>query len=245
MAPYKIIVEYDGSDFFGFQRQSGSRTVQEEIEKAITKLGWYEKSIMFAGRTDSGVHAEGQVAAFKLDWNHNIANLKDAINDYLPPDISVLEIAETEIGFHPRYDAKSREYRYQLYISKTRKPTLERYYWKIWPEIDKDMVVIASQEFIGTHDYRLLGCRVPENSNQTNRTIDSIEWRFDKNDNVIFLIKAKSFLYHMVRRIVFILVKIGQKRIEMIDIEKGDLNFSELPAGIAPAKGLFLEKVIY
>lgn len=245
MAPYKITIEYDGGDFLGFQRQMRARTVQDEIEKALRKLGWNEKSILFAGRTDTGVHAEGQVIAFRLDWRHKTPQLLKAINDYLPTDISAKEIDEADKGFHPRFDAMVRHYRYQIYVSELRRPLLERHYWRVWPEPGEEIILKASDGFIGEHDYRLLGCRSHEDHEAIHRTVDSISWQFEDDGTIFFHIEAQSFLYHMVRRIVFILIKAGQKRITLSQILKGDSGFSELPAGIAPANGLFLEKVIY
>jgi len=245
MVPYKITIEYDGSEFFGFQRQNNFRTVQDEIEKALKALGWGDKSILFAGRTDSGVHAEEQVVAFSLNWQHDSLQLMKAINDHLPSDVSVLQISECYDGFHPRFDAKERYYRYQIYVNETRRPLFDRYYWRIWPAPHRDIIEEASREFVGQHDFQKLGCKVPDDNLDIMRTVSSIDWLYKEDNKILFFIRAQSFLYHMVRRIVFILIKAGQNKIQLSEIQKGDLGFSELPAGIAPARGLFLEKVIY
>jgi tRNA pseudouridine38-40 synthase len=126
MARYQLTLTYDGAKFSGSQRQAKSagltsitvsrpRTVQGELEKALQKLGWSGRSVMLAGRTDTGVHATGQVAAFDLDWAHKIEQLQKALNAGLPLDIVVRDIHETYADFHPRFDAASRRYVYRLF----------------------------------------------------------------------------------------------------------------------------------
>lgn len=244
MAPYQVIISYDGTEFCGFQRQKNARTVQAEIERSLKKLGWQERTILFAGRTDTGVHAEGQVISFRLGWQHTDKELLNALNDNLPADISVREVNLTHEDFHPRYDAKGRVYRYQMYICDSRDALLERFYWRIWPAPEADILKDVVNGIIGTHDFRRLGCEVNGEEKSTSKTIDSAKWELLDDRRLIFRIRAQSFLYHMVRRIVFIFVKIGQGRIEPVDLNT-NTDFAELPAGIAPANGLFLEKVIY
>ena len=244
MAPYQVTVSYDGTEFCGFQRQKNARTVQAEIESILKKLGWQGQTIQFAGRTDTGVHAEGQVISFRLDWHHTDKELLNALNDSLPRDISAREVIKTREGFHPRFDAKARIYRYQMYLSNSRDALLDRFYWRIWPTIDANMLEKAAEGIVGTHDYRRLGCEVNAEEKAAVKTVDSAKWEFLDRHRLVFQIRAQSFLYHMVRRIVFILVKIGQGKIEPVDLNAGT-EFAELPAGIAPANGLFLEKVIY
>ena len=244
MAPYQVIISYDGTEFSGFQRQNNTRTVQAEFERTLKKLGWQDQTILFAGRTDSGVHAEGQVVSFRLDWQHTDRELLNALNDKLPDAISVREVKQTYEGFHPRYDAKARVYRYQVYISGSRDALLERFYWRTWPAPDADILKESVSGIVGTHDFRRLGCEINGEEKSTQKTVESARWEYLDSRHLIFQIRAQSFLYHMVRRIVFILVKIGQRRIEPVDLNT-ELEFSELPSGIAPANGLFLEKVIY
>jgi len=244
MALYKVIISYDGTDFCGFQRQKNGRSIQGEMESTLKELGWKERSIWFAGRTDAGVHAEGQVISFQLDWQHKDIELIKALNKYLPDDISVKEVQQTHAGFHPRYDAKARIYRYQIYGGQSRDALLDRFYWRVWPIPDEDLMIESVKGILGTHDFRRLGCDVNGGDGVQKRTVDSAEWQFLEDHRFFLRIRAQSFLYHMVRRIVFLLIRIGQKKIEPFDLNKG-LDFSKLPAGIAPAKGLVLEKVIY
>jgi tRNA pseudouridine38-40 synthase len=111
MARYKVILAYDGTHFLGFQRQGPKRTVQAELEKALRGLGWTGRAILSSGRTDSGVHAAGQVAAFDLEWAHSDEALVSAINVHLPQDAAVLTARKERDDFHPRFDALERCYR--------------------------------------------------------------------------------------------------------------------------------------
>jgi tRNA pseudouridine38-40 synthase len=245
MAPYQITIAYDGTEFCGFQRQVSDRTVQGELEKALRRLGWDESSILSAGRTDSGVHASGQVVSFNLEWGHSQQKLLDALNDLLPDDISVKDLSLAPEGFHPRYDARARRYRYQLYFNPIKDPLKERFFWRVWPEPDKNMLRSASKLFIGKYDFRAFG-RPPNEKSTSVRTISALDWEFSEDGSLANMnIEAQAFLYHMVRRIVFVLVRTAQGRISLSDVKGSIEKQLELPAGIAPAKGLILEEIIY
>jgi tRNA pseudouridine38-40 synthase len=125
-ALYKIILAYNGSAFAGYQRQAEERTVQAELEAALDKLGWQGSSVLAAGRTDAGVHARGQVVSFQLAWAHTAEDLRNALNHYLPRDMAVRSVSEAPIGFHPRYDAQWRHYRYRIYCQPMRDPLRAR-----------------------------------------------------------------------------------------------------------------------
>src|SRR5215212_4170966 len=115
MARYQLTFAYDGTDFFGSQRQAQRRTVQGELEKALCKLRWTGRSVNLSGRTDTGVHATGQVAAFDLDWSHSDEELVRALNAFLPADMAVHGARIVHEKFHPRFDATSRRYCYKLF----------------------------------------------------------------------------------------------------------------------------------
>jgi len=244
MAPYQVTIAYDGTEFSGFQRQNKRRTIQGEIEKALGKIGWHGKSILSAGRTDAGVHADGQVVSFELDWAHRPVDLVKALNDNLPHDISAKSVRKTNNGFHPRFEAVMRKYRYQVVFQTVREPMLERYFWRVWPEPEREILLASTQLIVGTYDFSSFG-RPPKEDITTIRTIQSADWIFEEKNKSCFSITSKAFLYHMVRRIVFLLIKIGQKKINAIDLEMSLNGQKELPAGIAPARGLFLEEVNY
>jgi tRNA pseudouridine38-40 synthase len=218
--------------------------VQGEVEKALRKLGWKDRSILFAGRTDAGVHAVGQVIAFDLIWNHPDQELAQAFNAVLPPDIAVKEVTKTRQDFHPRYDALSREYHYWIFTNQIRDPLQERYSWRVWPELNLRDMKKASRQLIGTHDFAALGSpHKPDGS--TIRKVKEASWK-EIDHQLIFRITGNAFLYHMVRRIVMVLVRIGQKQ-ESVDVIKDYLANPSGPSaqGLAPAQGLRLVEVCY
>ena len=138
MARYQLTLAYDGTDFFGSQRQASptgasKRTVQGELEKALCQLGWAGRSVLMSGRTDTGVHATGQVASFDLDWSHSDEELVRALNVALPADMAVHQARMVHPKFHPRFDALSRRYRYRLFCQPLRDPLRERFAWRVWP----------------------------------------------------------------------------------------------------------------
>jgi tRNA pseudouridine38-40 synthase len=244
MALYKIRVSYDGTEYFGFQRQLNKRTIQGELENALGKLGWAGKSIIASGRTDAGVHAIAQVVTFELNWSHNEETLQKALNSQLPVDISVRCAELAEYNFHPRYNAKYRKYRYQIYISSTPDPLLERYNWRVWPKVDLDLMNQAAEVLIGNKDFSALG-KPYKKEGRTRRIIELANWERISDKRLFFTIRANSFLYHMVRRITFVLVNAGQHKVKIESIKESLNGNDNLQSGIAPAKGLFLEEIIY
>lgn len=138
MARYQVTLKYDGTAFFGMQRQATTRTVQGEVEKSLKKIGWAGSSILAAGRTDAGVHASGQVIAFDFEWRHTSDDLRNALNATLPEDVAAGRVQTARDDFHPRYDALARTYRYQIFCQPVRDPLKERYAWRVWPQPDLD-----------------------------------------------------------------------------------------------------------
>ena len=248
MALYQLNISYDGTEYHGYQRQPRVRTIQGEIESALKAIGWRDNSIQSSGRTDTGVHADEQIASINLDWSHGEMQLKSAINTHLPRDIVVKSVHKIlDKKFHPRYDAKSRIYRYQIYVSDTRRPKLDRYNWRVWPEVNLAKLHSVSKIIIGKHDFINFG-RPYKPGGRTERLVIDTEWNnyeFD-TDRYDFRITANSFLYHMVRRVVFILIRVAQGKVMEADVTDGIIKgIDNLPPGIAPAKGLFLEKINY
>ncbi len=242
-AHYKVILSYNGSGFAGFQRQKDERTVQGEFEASLRKLEWNGKSILAAGRTDAGVHASGQVVSFHLDWRHGLEDLRNALNFYLPSDIAVKSIEKVQADFHPRFGAKSRCYSYQIFCQPVRDPILEVFAWRVWPEFDLDRMLQASNALIGIHDFSAFGNPTSE-SGVTIREVFSIDWT-QHDGSYQCEICANAFLYHMVRRIVFVLVKIGQGKASLCLVEKC-LETGIMPlTGLAPAAGLVLKEIHY
>ena len=241
MARYQIILSYDGTDFVGSQRQLNSRTIQSELEKALQKIKWNGNSILLAGRTDTGVHASGQVAAFDMDWKHSLEDLGNALNASLPLDMAVSKVRIVPDDFHPRFDASSRRYRYRLFCQSGRDPLRERYAWRVWPAVTN--LLELAEIWPGTHDFAAFGTP-PRPGNSTERNVLEAKWQL-KEDEWQFEIHGNAFLYHMVRRIVHAQVAVGQGRITIQDLTRALEKQTEIPVGLAPAHGLTLVEVRY
>jgi tRNA pseudouridine38-40 synthase len=256
MARYKLTLAYDGSNFHGSQRQASpktgasKRTVQGELEKALTELGWSGRSILISGRTDAGVHATGQVASADLPWSHADDDLLRALNSLLPADMAVREIRTVDAKFHPRFDAASRIYLYRLFCQPLRDPIRERFAWRVWPGITGDRLANAAKQFLGTHDFSAFGSPTTPKGT-TVRTVMKAEWMQTGEDEWHFVVQADAFLYRMVRRMVFVQVAVAQGRVsaeaifEALAKQASDEVRSALPSGLAPAHGLTLVEVEY
>ncbi len=242
---YRATVEYDGTDFEGFQRQApGHRTVQGELEGALGRIGWRGTTLWAAGRTDSGVHARGQVIAFDHDWRHTPDALGRALNAQLPSDVSVREAAEAQADFHPRYWARGRAYVYTVYQGPQRAALRDRYAWHVAETLDAAALAAAARHLIGRHDFATFGTDPDEGTN-TVRTVQRAEW---VNDDATwrFHIQADAFLFRMVRSVVGALVRVGSGVLtaERFQALIEARNRSQCPP-IAPARGLCLDEVLY
>ena len=249
MARYQVILAYDGTEYLGSQRQAKSRTAQGELEKTLRQLGWSGRSALLAGRTDTGVHASGQVAAFDLDWAHADGDLLRALNANLPADMAARDIRIAPPKFHPRFDATSRHYRYRLFCQQVRDPLRERSAWRVWPEINGEALQKVAPLFVGQHDFASYGTP-PRAGSSTVRTVMNSSWQA-RDDEWHFEVQANAFLYRMVRRLVFIQVAVAQGKVS-VETVAGSLakqveerERSELPSGLAPAHGLTLVEVTY
>ena len=247
MARYQVILAYDGAGFTGSQRQANSRTVQGELEKALHQIGWTGNSVIMAGRTDTGVHASGQVAAFDFnEWSHPAENLLQALNAKLPADLAVRKLRSVHAEFHPRFDALSRAYRYRLFCEPIRDPLREKAAWRLWPKPDGDALNQTAAIFLGTHDFAAFGSPTTEKGTTT-RTVTNSEWRRKPKGEWQFEVRADAFLYRMVRRLVFVQVAVAQGRCSVEDIRLALKTGQgrKLPSGLAPAHGLSLIDVEY
>ncbi len=243
MALYQLILAYDGTDFSGFQRQGKARTVQGELENALQQIGWAEGAILFAGRTDAGVHASGQVLTFGLDWQHSSADLTSALNARLPVDVSVLKVEKVKAEFHPRYDASSRIYRYTIYQAPVRHPLIDRYAWRIWPKLDESVLRETANVFLGRHDFSAFG-RAMKPGSSTVREVKRTQWSGDE-ETLHFEIEANAFLYHMVRRLVYCQVQAARGNLLLQEIVDGLKTGKKVKPGLAPPQGLVLTRVVY
>jgi tRNA pseudouridine38-40 synthase len=258
MARYQLTLAYNGTGFFGSQRQANSagssssrpRTVQGELEKALQKLGWTGRSVILSGRTDTGVHATGQVASVDLDWSHPESDLLRALNAELPADMAVHLVRLVHAKFHPRFDATSRCYRYRLFCQPFRDPLREPLAWRIWPTVNSELLAGTASLFLGTHDFSAFGSPTTPRGT-TVRTVMKAEWMQADKDEWHFEVRANAFLYRMVRRLVFVIVAVGQGKVSAEAVARSLAEpvsagkRSGIPAGLAPAHGLTLVEVTY
>lgn len=243
MALYQLIIAYDGTHFLGFQKQRKGRTVQGEIEKALKTLGWKGNSILSSGRTDRGVHASGQVIACELNWPHEEYALQKALNSQLKEDVAVCSVKIAQEGFHPRFSAIARRYVYRIYFGQERNPLLDRFAWRVWPKAKLELLQDAARLLIGEHDFFAFG-RPPREEAGTIRKIFSAKWYKEKS-GLRFEVIANAFLYHMVRRAVFLQVRVGQGLLDRQALKRAVMAEVGIKPGIAPACGLELAEVVY
>lgn len=252
MARYQLTLAYNGTGFFGSQRQAKSRTVQGELEKALQKLGWTGRSVILSGRTDTGVHAMGQVVSVDLDWSHSDGDLLNALNARLPADMAVHQVRMVDAKFHPRFDAISRCYRYRLFCQPLRNPVRESFAWRVWPAINSDVLASTASLFLGTHDFSAFGSPTTPTGTSV-RTVMKAQWMQAcyAKDEWHFEVQADAFLYRMVRRLVFVQVAVAQGKVSAEAVARSLVEpaaagkRSEIPAGLAPAHGLTLIEVTY
>jgi tRNA pseudouridine38-40 synthase len=242
---------YDGTDFLGFQKQAGdARTVQGEIETALGKVIGQHVAVLAAGRTDTGVHATGQVIVFDVDWAHSLDALKRAINVNLPEDVAVRELVECEPGFHPRYSAVSRMYEYSAYVDDVRQPLMRRFAWLMERAPDVALMNEAAGALIGEHDFAAFGTPPSARPDETTvRKVMRADWRWTNmqaQDRLVFTIEANAFLFRMVRRIVIALARVGFGQISPDELREilGSKDAQRIK-GLAPACGLCLVDVKY
>jgi tRNA pseudouridine38-40 synthase len=241
----RLDLSYDGTDFSGWQRQKNDRSVQEEIEKALALMHRHGVEVVGAGRTDSGVHAERQTAHFHTDIRSIPADrFRLALNKLLPPDIRVLESREVESGFHARYDARLRRYRYFVETARECQPWLSRYAWHIHRRLDIPRLNSMASALIGELDFTAFSCAQDPSENRS-RFVYGASWRYE-GSLAVFEISANAFLWRMVRSLVGSMVEYeregkdgGWMREVLASRDRS------LAGATAPARGLFLWNVEY
>ncbi len=245
---YRATLAYDGSAYWGFQRQAGDvPTVQKAVEDAIRGVTHQTVTILGAGRTDTGVHATGQVISFDIEgWSQGSIKLVKALNATLPPDIRLRDVLEAP-GFHPRFDADSRRYRYTILRADVPNPLLNGRAWMVNLRLDLAVMQAAAQMLIGTHDFATFGN--PPQGDNTVREVFISEWtqRPDLWGEIFeYVVEATAFLHHQVRRMVSMMAEVGQARLSLVEFEArfraADINQSKRAA---PPQGLILEAVRY
>jgi len=237
---YRATVEYDGTEFAGFQIQSGARTVQGELEAALARLnGGVRQPVDGAGRTDAGVHATGQVIAFTYSGRLSAAELIEGLNGSLPPDVAVRDVRRAPARFHPRYAARYREYRYTVWNG-PRSPLRERTALRVRNQLDTDAMARAAVAFEGRHDFTAFGGADP----QPVRTVFRVRVR-RVGALVTIDVRADAFLRGMVRRMVAALLAVGAGKIAegAVAAELAERR-PAFGGAAAPARGLTLRRVV-
>jgi tRNA pseudouridine38-40 synthase len=245
MRNIKLTLEYDGSHFFGFQRQPKHLTVQEALETALSKLFDTKTKIQAAtSRTDTGVHARCQVVTFKCDSSLPKEPILRGLNALLPRAIAIKKIAEVPASFHARYNAKKKEYEYCIWNSPIRSPLKAEKAWHVTCPLDMQKMKEACKSFLGKQDFRSF-CASKTSVKTTVRTVSKMDLK-RTGERIVLRIQADGFLYHMVRNIVGTLVEIGRGNMEVEKVTKL-LNLKDrTQAGpTAPALGLTLVRVTY
>jgi len=255
MRHIKLLLEYDGTNYQGWQSQKSGNTIQDMLCERIFSITGSKIRLAGASRTDAGVHALGQVAAFRTSSDLSIDVLKRALNAKLPADIRILAIEETAGSFNPRFDALKKRYFYLMSMDGNESAFFHKYRWQIKSTLDLEAMREAGSLLTGEHDFSSLrgsGC----SAKTTVRHIHSLEittlHSMDfmtvsiRGDWIKISIEANAFLRHMVRNIVGTLVEVGKGRISTTDVSAILSARDRTKAGpTAPAAGLFLERVFY
>ena len=239
-----LVIEYNGKCYRGFQWQKGVPTVQDELEKAIQKLTGENRRVLAACRTDSGVHAEGQVVCFRTGSSLSAKAFVSGLNHYLPDDIAIKGAAIVSQRFHVMKDAVSREYRYRILNRRTRSPLARDFYFMVKQELDAGLMDEASKLLIGEHDFASFVTAWDRDGGTVRHIYDAGVRR--EGERVTFQVTANAFLTHQVRNIVGTLIRVGTHRMGIEEFNSIlELKQLSLAGPTAPAQGLCLTKVIY
>ncbi len=247
MARFKIIIEYDGTNLIGWQKQQEGNSVQSYLESALYGFSHQKADIYAAGRTDAGVHALAQVAHFDLETGMELFRMREAFNAHLrdiSAPVSVLNIERVSDDFHARFSAKGRGYIYRILNRRARTVLLENRVWHVGFPLDIEKMRQGAAYLLGHHDFsafRGAGCQALSPI----KTLDKLDI-VTNGDEIDFIVEARSFLYHQVRNMVGTLKMIGDGHLQPQDIPLILESRQRREAGVtAPACGLYLSKVLY
>ena len=244
MKNYKLLIEYDGTRYYGWQRQPNQTTIQGKLESVLSLMCGKDVEVIGAGRTDGGVHARGMTANVNLDTELSPEEIRDYLNRYLPDDIAVLEVKEASPRFHARYNAIGKTYQYTCYDGDV-KPVFDRkYYTRLEEKPDVERMRQAAEILMGEHDFRNF-CVNPRMKKSTVRLVDRIVIERD-GGYIRFTFHGTGFLQNMVRIMVGTLLEVGCGRMTAEQVKEVLENSERQKAGpTAPAQGLCLVSVDY
>ena len=245
MVRYKIVIEYDGSGFFGWQRQHNGVSIQETIEDAIEQFTNQKITVFGAGRTDAGVHALGQVAHFDLEHEYDVSRIQNAINHFVKPKIAILSVEKVSVDFHARFSAKRKRYIYRIVNRSCHLAILCKKAWLVREYVDSSLILQATNILVGKHDFSSFRAARCQSKNPI-KTVDKIEV-LQKDETVIEIIfEGKSFLHNQVRIMVGALKNVGIGKWDGAKLKQVlDAKDRRLSAETAPSYGLYLARIWY
>ena len=245
MRTIKLTVCYDGSNYFGFQRQARETTIQQVLEEKLARICGEPVTVTGSGRTDAGVHARGQVISFATEGTIPTPNMARALNGILPEDIRALRAEEARPGFSARKDACWKKYEYRIRYTPEPDPFTRNYAWQMKELPDIDKMNAAAAMIMGTHDFSGFQSSGSTQASPV-KTIYKSCWEKDQNGTLAYHIAGNGFVYHMVRNLVWSMVQIGlgKKPTEAI-AEELQLARGEFDNSPAPPQGLYLARVEY
>ncbi len=245
MRHIRLVVEYDGTTLCGWQRQDNGPTVQQHLEETLAKLLQHEVRVTGASRTDSGVHARGQVAMFSTEKPIALHGIRRGLNSLLPDTIAIRDVAEVDESFHPRHSATGKHYRYTIFNSPSRSPRWRDRAWHVPESLDRDAMRAGAAHLIGEHDFsafRAAGCT----AQTTIRRIDSIDLTEGPEDLLFIDVRGNAFLRNMVRIVAGTLGDVGLGRLTAAQVAEILASKDRTKGGrTAPAHGLELVEVRY
>lgn len=258
MKNYKMTIAYDGSGYYGYQRQPRHMTIQEVLERTLSKLFKMQIKINGSGRTDTGVHALGQVINFTSELSVPLDKLPFAINNLLPPDIRVCAVEHAAAEFHARYSARGKHYRYKILQTKQINPFMQRYMWQLEQPLDLEAMQRATMLIRGEHDFTTFRSTGSIQGSAV-RHVNAADWQLkDLADSgfgiesdvcgqvYAFDIYGNGFLYHMVRNLVGTIAQVGMGKMSVSEFEVLFNNKRRVNKCItAPPQGLYLVRVEY
>lgn len=240
----RIVLAYDGTQFCGWQSQASGRTVQDVVEGALRRLLGDSVRVHVAGRTDSGVHASGQVINFPAESSIPSERFAAALNQHLPPDVRALRSDRVEESFDARFDARVRVYKYYLDPDRPRRPVAGRYAWTLPAPLDVALLSRYAAALPGSHDFSTFAA-AGDSSNTRMREVFSASF-YQERGALVFKIAANAFLYRMVRSLVGTMVELERRTAPSEEMGERLRACDRKAAGqTAPAWGLFLHKVLY
>ena len=242
MRNIRLTIEYDGTNYIGWQRQDNGISIQGEIERVLLQIIQERVSVIGAGRTDAGVHARRQVANFLTNSELAADSIRGGLNGLLREDIVIHSTQEVPLEFNARHTARGRQYSYHILRERT---AIERNFaWQVGYPLDLELMKRAAQHILGSHDFEAF-CKANSDVQHHRCTVYTATWS-ENGPRLVFVIRADRFLYGMVRAIVGTMVDVGRGHITLDDFQGIMERRSRAEAGVAaPPKGLFLEEVYY